>query len=64
MWKSIINAVVESFATCDPVAYMYYLDAKRESELQAHVTPYRAPSRKPLLRPIDGKLPVRKEVSA
>ena len=64
MWKSIMNTVVESFAMCDPVAYMYYLNARREAELEADVTPYRAPIHQPLLRPIDGKLPARNQVSA
>jgi hypothetical protein len=35
MWKAILNAVVESLVCVDPMAYMCYLQAKRETQLQA-----------------------------
>ncbi len=31
MWESVLDALVKAFAMCDPVAYMYYLDAERET---------------------------------
>ncbi len=40
MWKSFLDALVKAFAMCDSVAYMYYLDAERESADQAALTPY------------------------
>jgi len=40
MWKSFLDALVKAFAMCDPVAYMYYLDAERETARQAALTPY------------------------
>ena len=35
MWKSFLDALVEAFAMCDPVAYMYYIECKRETQRQA-----------------------------
>jgi len=40
MWKSFLNAVVEAFAMFDPVAYMHYIECKREAARQQ-------PSRRP-----------------
>ncbi len=39
MWKSFLDSLVEAFAMCDPVAYMHYIEWKRETARQA-VTPY------------------------
>jgi hypothetical protein len=41
MWKLFLNAVLEAFAMSDPVAYMYYIENKREAERQAALTPHR-----------------------
>jgi len=38
MWKSLLDSLVEAFAMCDPVAYMHYIECKRETARQA-VTP-------------------------
>jgi len=39
-WKSFLDALVKAFAMCDPVAYLYYLDAERETARHAALTPY------------------------
>ncbi len=31
MWQSFLDALVKASAMCDPVAYMYYLDAELET---------------------------------
>ena len=38
MWKSFLDALVEAFAMCDPVAYMHYIECKRETQRQAPAT--------------------------
>jgi len=38
MWKSLLDSLVEAFAMCDPIAYMHYIECKRETGRQA-VTP-------------------------
>lgn len=38
MWKSLLDSVVEAFAMCDPVGYMYYIECKRETQRQAAAT--------------------------
>ena len=35
MWKSFLDWLVEAFAMCDPVAYMHYIDCKRETARHA-----------------------------
>jgi hypothetical protein len=40
MWESFLDALVKASAMCDPVAYMYYLDAERETARKAAFTPY------------------------
>ena len=35
MWKSLMKALLESFVTTDPTAYMYWLDAKQDVEPEA-----------------------------
>lgn len=39
MWKAIFEKVLESCVYMDPTVYMYYVAAKRESELQAEQEP-------------------------
>ncbi len=40
MWKSLLDSLVEAFATNDPVAYMHYIECKRLTERQAVLTPH------------------------
>lgn len=40
MWKSLLDSLVESFAMCDPVAYMHYIEWKRQTARQGAVTPH------------------------
>jgi hypothetical protein len=35
MWKSLLDALIESFVAIEPTVYMYWLVAKREAEEQA-----------------------------
>lgn len=39
MSRSLLDSVVKAFAMCDPVAYLHYLECKRETERQARLTP-------------------------
>lgn len=38
MWKSLLDSLVQALAMCDPVAYMHYIECKRETERQAAAT--------------------------
>lgn len=42
MWKAIVDAVIESFVYVDPMVYMYYITAKRQSELPTEAAPSEA----------------------
>ncbi|TMF37851.1 MAG: hypothetical protein E6I27_08390 [Chloroflexi bacterium] len=64
MWKTVGDALVEAFAAADRIAYMYYLQAKRETELQVQATRSSLPSRQARPRPADGALHARQEASA
>ena len=62
-WKRFLNAVLDGFVMCDPVAYVYYMEykqmAEREATLQAeqHAEEMRyRTSRRYSFQPIDGGL--------
>jgi hypothetical protein len=38
MWKAILDSVLESLVYMDPMAYCYYVEAKRIARLQAEAT--------------------------
>ena len=42
MWKEIAEKVIESLACADPMGYVYYVAAKRESELQGTAVRHQA----------------------
>jgi hypothetical protein len=64
MWKSFLNAVIESLAMSDPVAYMHYLDCRRKSEPETEIGQDSEPERRSVLRTLGGLSQVRKEFLA
>ena len=64
MWKSFLNAMIESFAMLDPVAYMHYLDCKRMSEPEPEISQDYEPNRRSVLRTLGALSQVREEFLA
>jgi hypothetical protein len=64
MWKSFFDAVIESLAMSDPVAYMHYLDCKRNSEPQTEIKQDREPNRPSVLQVLGATSPVLDEFLA
>jgi hypothetical protein len=63
MWKEVLNSIIESCAYMDPMAYMYYLEAKRETRLQTEAKREQAGDDTALIRLVE-RLRVRQEAKA
>jgi hypothetical protein len=58
MWKSFVNALIESCVACDPNVYMYWRTAQLEAEAPARPEPEGSPSRdasRPTLKLLRGR---------
>ena len=58
MWKSFVNALIESCVACDPNVYMYWRTARLEAEAPARPEPEGSLSRdasQPALKLLRGR---------